>query len=60
NARAAWLQTKEASGGAMTYPTESPRLEAVSIRDQGWTTTSLCSASPRIEYAGSLTHHPHL
>ena len=39
----------------MTIPTESPRLEAVSIRDRGWTTTDLHSASPRVERVGSLT-----
>ena len=55
NARAAWLQTEEASGGAMTIPTESPRLEAVSIRDWGWTTTDLRLASPRVRRVGSLT-----
>lgn len=32
----------------MTVPTESPRLEAVSIRDRGWTTTDLRLASPRV------------
>jgi hypothetical protein len=39
----------------MTIPTESPRLEAVSIRDWGWTTTDLRLASPRVERVGSLT-----
>jgi hypothetical protein len=39
----------------MTFPTESPRLEAVSIRDQGWTTTGLRRASPRVGRVGSLT-----
>src|SRR5205823_1606447 len=57
NARAAWLQTEEASGGAMTIPTEPPLLEAVSIRDWGWTTTDLRLASPRVRRVGSLTLH---
>ena len=39
----------------MTVPTESPRLEAVSIRDRGWTTTDLRLASPRVRGVGSLT-----
>ena len=39
----------------MTIPTESPRLEAVSIRDWGWTTTDLRLASPRVRRVGSLT-----
>jgi hypothetical protein len=40
----------------MTFPTESPLLEAVSIGDQGWTTMDLLFASPRAKRVGSLTN----
>ena len=44
----------------MTFPTESPQFDAVTIGDQGWTTTDLLNTNPRMDYVGSLTHHPHL